>query len=446
MTKITIIGGGSYSWGPTFVKDILITPELSGSTIVLHDIDAERLELIYRLGQKMLGTLDRPYTLQRTLSLDEALIDADFIILTITTGGLDTMRPDLEIPWKYGIRQAVGDTVGPGGLSRALRNIPVLAHMAERVNALCPNAIFLNYTNPMSTLTRTLNRVRTTPRRTVGLCHEYLGVRAKLAALFKVKPEQIQARVAGINHFIWINELRVNGVDVWDQLPGMSEALFNHSIDLDPDDDSVFVDKGLVKAALFQRYGLLPAAGDRHVAEFLPYFITPETDWGAQYGFRLTTADDRAALMAEDRALIEAALRDEAPLAPFMAELSGEAASAIIAAVSRGERYTGIMSLPNVGQIAHLPQAAVVETFGVIDHTGAQPLTFGALPPAVETLIARHVANQELIVEAALTGNRALARQALLNDPLMRGLDVDRTVALLDELLEANRAYLPLFF
>jgi alpha-galactosidase len=446
MTKITIIGGGSYSWGPTFIKDILITPELAGSTIVLHDIDAERLDLVYRLGQKKLGTLDRPDTLQQTLSLDEALIDADFIILTITTGGLDTMRPDLEIPWKYGIRQAVGDTVGPGGLSRALRNIPVLAHMAERVNALCPNAFFLNYTNPLSTLTRTLNRLRATPRRTVGLCHEYLGVRAKLATLFKVKPEQIQARVAGINHFIWISDLRVNGSAVWDQLPGLSKAILDRSIDLDPDDDSVFVDKGLVKATLCQRYGLLPAAGDRHVAEFLPYFITPETDWGAQYGFRLTTADDRAALMADDRALIEAALRDEASLAPFMAEQSGEAASAIIAAVVRGERYIGIMNLPNVGQIANLPRDAVVETFGVIDPTGAQPLAFGALPPAVETLIARHVANQEMIVEAALTGNRALALQVLLNDPLMRGLDVNSTAKMLNEMLEANRAYLPLFF
>jgi alpha-galactosidase/6-phospho-beta-glucosidase family protein len=167
---------------------------------------------------------------------------------------------------------------------------------------------------------------------------------------------------------------------------------------------------------------------------------------GARYGFRLTTVDDRATMMVDDRASIESALRNEVPLAPFMAEQSGEAASNIIAAVQRGDRYTGIMNLPNIGQIANLPREAVVETFGVIDHTGAQPLTFGVFPPAVESLIARHVANQETTVEAALTGNRQLALLVLLNDPLMRGLDVRSTAKMLNEMLEANRAYLPLFF
>lgn len=446
MTKIAIIGGGSYSWGPTFLRDIFTTPELKGSTLVLHDILQDRMDLIYALARKVLTDFQLDFHLEKTLSLDEALQGADFIILTITTGRLESMRPDLEIPAQYGIHQAVGDTTGPGGLARALRNIPVIVAIAQKVNEICPDALFLNYTNPMSTLTRALCMSRTVPRRTVGLCHEYLGVRRNLAKLFETSSEKLQARVAGINHLIWITDLYVEDRHVWDELPSLTAKILDGIIKVDADDPSVFADHARVKSTLFQMYGALPAAGDRHIAEFFPHFINESTNWGADYGLRLTSIADRCALEANAKQQIEAALRGELPLEQFMQEESTEAANKIIRAVVSGDKYFGIMNLPNTGQIGNLPAHAIVETFGLIDQTGVSASVHGEVPAGVQNVLEHHVRQQEMTVEAALTGSWDLALQVLLNDPLSSRLTIPQARQMLRELLEANKVYLLKFF
>ena len=446
MTKITIIGGGSYSWGPIFLRDIFITPELSGATVILHDILPERLDFVFALGQKMLSDLKLDFRLEKTLSLDEALTGADFILLTITTGRLEAMRPDLEVPARYGIQQVVGDTTGPGGLARALRNIPVIVGIAEKVNQLCPEALFLNYTNPMTTLTRALCLVRSVPNRTVGLCHEYFGMRANLAKLLEVKPDTIQACVGGINHLIWIMDLYVGSKRVWDILSVLTQKILDGEIIPDAGDPSVFADHARVKAALFQVYGVLPAAGDRHIAEFFPHFINVTTGWGADYGLRLTSIADRYALEADAQRQIHAVLSGELPLEPFMRTESTEAANKIIHAVVSGGEYTGIMNLPNAGQIANLPHEAVVETFGVIDQAGASASGHLEVPAGVQNILEYHIHQQEMTVQAALTGSWELALQVLLNDPLSSRLTISQAHQLLHVLLEANRRYLPQFF
>jgi alpha-galactosidase/6-phospho-beta-glucosidase family protein len=154
--------------------------------------------------------------IRKTLSLDEALQGADFVILTISTGALEAMRHDIEIPEKYGIYQSVGDTVGPGGLARALRNIPVVVSIAQRMDEICPNAWLLNYTNPMTTLTRAVNQQSYI--KTIGLCHELIGVRNRLAHMLSVSPAQIKTNVAGINHLIWILGMSIDGVDAFPRL------------------------------------------------------------------------------------------------------------------------------------------------------------------------------------------------------------------------------------
>lgn len=439
MSRIAIIGGGSYSWSPAFMRDIFTAPALRGSTVVLHDIDAERLDLLYTLGRKMLDDFKLDCRLEKTVSLDEALPGAAVVILTISTGGLEAMGRDLEIPARYGIRQSVGDTTGPGGLARSLRNIPVIADIGRRVVALCPEALFLNYTNPMSTLTRTLALEGV---RVIGLCHEWHGVREKLAGLFGVEPAQITGRVAGINHLIWLTGLWAAGRDVWPEMPGLAEQVLSGEIVLDADDTTVFADHGRVKARLFQLYGALPAAGDRHVAEFFGSFITETSGWGADYGLYLTTVEDRLAMEADARGLIESALRGDVALNPYMAETSGEAAAEIIAAWTRNGRYTGIMNLPNAGQIANLPQGAIVETYGIVDASGPRPLAAGPLPGGVAAVLERHVRLQEMTVRAALTADRALALQVLLNDPLSARLSIDAAEAMLDELLDANEEWI----
>jgi len=443
VAKIVIIGGGSYTWSPTFMRDIFVTPELQGSTIVLEDILQDRLDLTFTLGQKMIQDFNLDFHLEKTLSLDEALRDAEFVILTITTGRLESMRPDLEIPARYGIRQSVGDTTGPGGLSRSLRNIPVVAEIGRKVMEICPNALFLNYTNPMTVLTRVLAMQGV---KVVGLCHEWIGVREKLASLFGVQPEAVTAKVAGINHFIWITDLYADGKCVWDDLPAIAEKILSGEIKVGEEDTSVFTDHAKVKSTLLKLYGALPAAGDRHVAEFFPHFINESTHWGADYDIKLTSVEDRQGLEMFAKMMIESVLRGETDLKPFMADVSTEAANQIIRAVAANQQYVGIMNLPNVGQIANLPQQAVVETFSVIDATGAHALTYGALPAGVQTILSHHVHQQEMTVESALIGNRDLALQILLNDPLTSRLPVEQIEKVLYELLEANQKYLPQFF
>lgn len=446
MTKITIIGGGSYTWGPTFLRDLFVTPELRGASIVLHDILPERLELVFALGQRMLADFGLDYRLDKTISLESALTGADFVILTITTGRLESMRSDLEIPAKYGVVQAVGDTTGPGGLARALRNIPVVVKIAEKVNELCPNALFLNYTNPMSTLTRALCLTRTVQNRTVGLCHEYNGVRENLAEIFKISPEGIQSKVAGVNHLIWITDLYAGGRRVWDEIPALAGKILSGEIKVDEADTSVFADHAKVKFTLFQVYGALPAAGDRHIAEFFPHFINETNRWGAEYDLRLTNIADRFALESEAKSQIKSALRGELSLAEFMRAESTEAANKIMSAVVSAREYTGIMNLPNAGQIANLPRGAIVETFGVIDPAGGSALAYGDVPLGVQNVLEHHIRQQEMTVEAALTGSWDLALQVLINDPLSSRLTIAQARQLLKELLEANQSYLPKFF
>ena len=432
MTKITIIGGGSYTWAPTFMRDVFGTPELAGSTIVLQDIAPQRVELTHALGQKMIADFNLDFRLEKTLSLEEALQGADFVILTITTGGLESMRADLEIPAQYGIRQSVGDTTGAGGLARALRNIPVVAEIGRKVMEICPNALFLNYTNPMTVLTRTLAMQGV---RVVGLCHEWIGVREKLAAIFGATPEKIQAKIAGVNHLIWVTDLYADGRRVFDELPVIAEKILRGEIKVDEDDSSVFADHAKVKATLFQLYGAVPAAGDRHIAEFFPHFINESTNWGADYDIRLTSVEDRYGMEAFAKAMIESVLRGETDLKPFMEEVSSEAANKIIRALKVGEPYLGIMNLPNAGQISNLPRNAVVETHGVIDAAGARGIAFGDVPVGVQSILEHHIRQQEMTVAAALNGDKQLALQVLLNDPLSSRLTVPQAKAMLDELL-----------
>ena len=443
MPKMVIVGGGSYTWGPTFLRDVFGTPELGGATIVLQDILPERVDLVHALGQKMIQDFDLDFRLEKTLSLEEALQGADFVILTITTGRLEAMRPDLEIPAKYGVRQSVGDTTGPGGLSRALRNIPVVAEIGRKVMEVCPKALFLNYTNPMTVLTRTLALQGV---RVVGLCHEWIGVRRHLVSLLHTAPEALDAKVAGVNHLIWVTDLSSEGKRIWDELSVLVDRIFRGDIKVDEANTSVFADHFKVKSALFKLYDALPAAGDRHIAEFFPHFINQATNWGTEYELRLTSVEDRYQMEANAKGLIDAALRGDVPLAPFMQQVSTEAAHQIIRAVVCGGHYTGIMNLPNKGQVANLPRDAVVETYGDIDSRGTHAIPYGDVPAGIQNILEHHIRQQELTIEAANRGSRKLALQVLCNDPLSSSLTIPQASRMLDELLEANRHYLPKFF
>jgi alpha-galactosidase/6-phospho-beta-glucosidase family protein len=436
-TRICFIGGGSYNWMPKLLGDVALTRDLRGE-IVLHDINTHAMDDIQRYGRKVMVATEADFTIGTSASLEEALTGAEFVVVTITVGGLDTMAIDLDIPKKYGIYQSVGDTVGPGGLSRALRNAPVLANIARTMDRVCPDAWMLNLTNPMTVLTKIVSTV--SGIKVVGLCHELMGVRGALMRMFGGAVEDYQVRVAGVNHLIWLLDLKIRGQDGFAMIREHLAA--GRSLPVLPNQGTWhdnFLDRWQVKMALFDLYGALPAAGDRHLAEFFPYFLTPETDYGAEVGVGLTTIPDRRNQVAQAREAVQRALATDLP----PVSRSHEATADIVSAVANGRSVRTIVNLPNTGQIDNLPRGAVVETLAEIGAAGPAPLTVGTLPWGVLGTLQPHVVNQELIAAAAQAGDRQLALQAMVNDPLVGNLQTAR--ALLDELIEAHARYLPQF-
>jgi alpha-galactosidase/6-phospho-beta-glucosidase family protein len=437
MTKIAIVGGGSVQWTPRLVTDIVLTAPLRGADLVLHDISQESLDLMTNTCERIVEQLAGSLHVSATTKRAEALRDADFVILCVGIGGLAAMRNDLEIPEKYGVYQSVGDTVGPGGLSRGLRHIPFAVQVARDMERLCPDAWMLNLTNPMTTICRATTRE--TSVRTIGLCHEVAGVRNHLAGLFEVPQETISFQVAGINHLPVILRLQIGGRDgelllrEWltehDPFSLAKDAELNNVFD-------VFVDRLAVKLTLFDQMGVLFGAGDRHVAEFLPGFLTEASDYGRHYGVLLTLVDHR-----EEMARVRQA-QAEYFVGGGMEKLkhSNEQLAPVMAALTGGEGGQFVINVPNRGQIDNLPRDAIVECTAVVDALGVRPLAVGALSQPAYAVIAPHVARQELIVEAALTGRRELALAALATDPLI--IDPATVKPMLDELLEANRQFI----
>jgi alpha-galactosidase len=432
--KIAFIGGGSLQWTALLTIDMALTDALAGATLVLHDIDAAALGLMTRAAQRITTQLGRDLRIEATADRAEALRGADFVILCVAIGGLAAMRNDLAIPWRYGVAQSVGDTVGPGGLARGLRHIPLAVQVAREMEQLCPTAWLLNLTNPMTTICRAITRA--SHIRAIGLCHEVGGVRLNLAKLFDVAPSAIDMSVGGINHLPALLKFTVEGADgaallrAWLSEHGPFAWASQRSDDPLKD---IFADRLALKLSLFEQTGVLFGAGDRHVAEFFPSFLTESTDYGQRYGVLLTSIEQREELLRQRRARTEQFVAG-ATAEPL--ERSSEQLAGVIAALAGGPAARFVVNVPNQGQIDNLPRDAVVECMAEIGPLGLRPLAVGALPHAAYAAIAPHVARQELIVEAALTGQRAPALAALASDPLLR--DPATVAPMLDALLEAN--------
>ena len=285
--NIVIVGGGSYNWSPKLMADLSLTHSLRGR-LTLMDIDPQALSLMVGLGQRMMDQLGGHFQIAGTEDRSQALDGADYVILTINTGGYAATRQDLEIPESYGLVQTVGDTVGPGGLMRGLRNIPVIAEIAQEMEAVCPQAWLLNYSNPMAILTRTVDMV--SDIQVLGLCHELQGLERKLLSILgAAEGDRIEFTAGGINHFSWVRKATLHDQDI---LPGLAEYGRNQHAETTYEDFSPFKDQMLVKFRLLESTGLLGVAGDRHIVEFYGHFISPQSQYGWQYGVKRTTADD----------------------------------------------------------------------------------------------------------------------------------------------------------
>lgn len=436
--KIAFIGGGSVQWTPKLVTDIALTETLAGANLVLHDIDADALHLLARAATRIVTQVGGQLEISATLDLAEALGHADFVILCVSIGGLRATQNDLEIPERYGIYQSVGDTVGPGGLARGLRHIPFAIQVARQMEQLCPDAWLLNLTNPMTTICRSITCA--TGIKTIGLCHEVGGLRRRLAKLFEVPIDRVSFEVAGINHLPVILQCRIGPRDglamlrYWSAEHGPLALIDQH--DPNPFDD-IFEDRLGVKLTLLEQLGILFGAGDRHLAEFFSGFLTEASGYGHHYGVVLTKVSHRQQLAAWRRAQIEQFAANGAA-----AELqkSDEQLAPVMAALAGGPTGQFVVNIPNTGQIDNLPRQVVVECMAEIDALGVRPLATGPLLPAAYAAVAPHVARQELIVEAALTGQNEPALAALATDPLLR--DAAIVSPLFNDLTAANMQFL----
>jgi alpha-galactosidase len=452
--RIVIVGGGSFQWVPKLLIDIVHTPSLAEAELVLQDIDPRPLEPMVDFVRHVASLERAAISVSATTDQRVALEGADYVVVSISTGGFSSMRHDLEIPEKYGIKQSVGDTVGPGGIMRALRNIPVLVGIARDMEAVCDNAWLLNLTNPMTTLCRGVTRE--TNVSCVGLCHEITSTRFALSNLLDADFPDFDFDVVGVNHLPIFTGLRINGEDALPalrELLGDADRLRREPIHLPPGLDpelvklgaefkkSSLVEQHRVKFALFQRFGVLPAAGDRHLVEFFPGFLTEESGWGKRWGVALTTIADRERDATNYRAELDRlAVASEVPRVP-----SGEMVAPIIDSFVRDKPRDLPLNLPNTGQAPDLPVDAVVEAMCIADGDGLRGRDQVTAPPLLAEWLRRIIASQEMTVEAALSGDRDKVVDAMLLDPLAGRGDFDQLGRMAFEMLAATAQWLPQF-
>ncbi len=445
--QVTIIGGGSYQWGPSLMADLLLTPCFAdGGHLVLEDLDPAPLVKMEALAHRMIDHLGAKVTVATSTDQHQALDGADFVVVTISTGGFTSMSVDLDVPARHGIRQSVGDSVGPGGINRSLRNIPVLVGIARDMEQVCPDAWMLNITNPMTALTRSVRRE--TSIRAVGLCHEVGNFTFDLAIALGLPHTAVRPTVSGVNHFPVVTELEVDGRDGFEVIAELVDSVGGMAA-LAPDPDRAEPEpmsrldwgvRNYLKLSMLERWGAIPAAGDRHLAEFLPGILTPESDWGAAWGVKLTPMSDREQDQAEFIQLVDDQLSGAERLHTWR---SGEMMADVLDSLVTGERRVLPVNIPNAGQCPDLPLESVVESMCVIDDTGVHGRDQARVPAPVAELLRRQVATQELTVEAAVTGDRSTIEAAFALDPLAGRGDLHDTEAMVDELLDATAAWLP---
>ena len=423
--KIVLIGAASTIFGPSTLRDLLLSPTVEGGHIALVDVAEEGLARVLTFGQRLRAALGRECVLSATADRRAALKDADFVIVSVAQDRERTWKQDFDIPLRLGVRHVLGENGGPGGLSHSLRNVPLLLEIARDVEALAPRAWLINFTNPMPSLCMALARYSTV--RFVGLCHQLRWAGYKIVSEVLRLPEaDLQILAAGLNHFTWM--LAINHAHTGEDLyPAFREQLGRMPPDFEP-----------LSRELYDVFGLFPAAGDDHVGEYVghawQHVGTTGYDW-----------DWYHEKVRQVRAEVDSAIRvDEASLQVWLAGASLERARQVIEGLwGSSEHEEEAVNVVNHGAISNLPEDAIVEVPAQICRGRILPAQVGPLPPGIAQLCGRQVAIQELVVEAAVHGDRSAALQALVLDPVVP--DVSTARRLLDALLREHAAYLPQF-
>lgn len=460
MTIITVIGAGSASFGENTLSALLRSKKLKGSTLRLVDRNPQSLDIVQRLAKRLNKEWDSGITISAHTQHKDALADTNFVVSAIEVGPREELwKSDFEIPLKYGIRQPYAENGGPGGFAHAARNVKPVLEIAHDMEEACPNAWFINFTNPMVRICDLVNRYSRI--KAVGLCHQiYIGycfVGMMLANDLGIEvPEGITGmhadilnhplreqvvhqtlplvdiRAAGTNHFSWILSIhdKRTGADLY---PLFRERFASYDPTFEP-----------LTREVYDAFGLFPVPGDTHLCEYLPWMSDPITkpwekfnirlyDWDVMAGLRDFSLD-RLSEMANGELTVEGLLESDSEGALEMIENIAYA----------GNHYHLAANLPNLGQISNLPLGVTVETPVHVSGAGIHPVHVGALPEPVAELCRRELMTAQLGIDAAVEGNYEKALQCLLLDPVITDMHMARKV--LDDYLLAYKEHLPQFW
>ncbi len=436
MPKITFMGAGSTVFAKNVLGDSMLTPALAQSVIALYDIDADRLresELMLSAINNNLGNKAKIETYLGVENRKEALRNANYVVNAIQVGGYDPCTIiDFEIPKKFGLKQTIADTLGIGGIMRALRTIPVMVDFGHDMEEVCPDAWLLNYTNPMAMLTGAM--LRMTNVKTVGLCHSVQVCAHHLMNLLGMEyDETVQWKIAGINHQAWLLELTKDGKDLYPEVK--RRALEKNASEKHYD---------MVRLELMRRFGYYITESSEHNAEYTPYFIKDKyPELIDKFNIPLDEYPRRCINQIEDWKK----RRDELINDPHLThERTHEYASYIMEAMETNKPYKIGGNVLNNGLITNLPRNAVVEVPCMVDKSGVTPCFIGDLPEQCAALNRTNINVQLLTIEAARTLKKDYIYQAALLDPHTSSeLDIDDTIKMVDALIEAHGDWMPKF-
>ena len=431
MSKITFLGAGSTVFAKNVLGDVMLTPALQGFELALFDIDQERLSDSQRILENLRKTTGSTCRIKAYTDRKEALRGAKYVINAIQVGGYDPCTiTDFEIPKKYGLRQTIADTVGIGGIFRNLRTIPVMLDFAADMQEVCPDALFMNYTNPMAVLTNVM--ITHGGIRTVGLCH---SVQVCIPHLFKnlgMDTEGVQAKIAGINHMAWLLEVTKDGVDLYPEIKRRAAEKQKEK------------HHDMVRFELMLKFGYYVTESSEHNAEYHPYFIKRTYPELIE---KLNIPLDEYPRRCVEQINGWKKMRDELVNNQNLThQRSLEYASYIMEAIETNVPYKIGGNVMNTGLITNLPSDACVEVPCLVDRSGISPTYVGELPPQCAALNQTNINTQRLTIEAAITRKKEHIYHAAMLDPHTAAeLSLDDIVSLCDDLIEAHGDWLPKF-
>jgi len=454
--KIVLIGAGSASFTQGLVADLILADDLGPWDLGLVDISPEALEVAHGLVQRMLAVRpEADIRVQAHTDRRRLLPGADVVVTTIAVGGRRGWELDVTIPRKYGVFQPVGDTIMPGGLSRALRMVPAMVEIAKDVGELCPQALFVNYSNPLTMICRAVRKATGVP--VVGLCHGVMAIEQYLADFAGIPRDEVTSLAVGVNHLTFFLELRWKGRDAWPIVRARIAEERGERVDFAALRDAypelqwsrphpMRTSDTPFSWSLFEAYGAYPAVNDRHVVEFFPRRFPGGRYGGGTLGVDVFSVEQTIEAGEETYRRMARIARGEEEVPEWLfrrAPGEHEQLVDIIRSAARDDRRVFSMNLPNHGAVTNLPWDAVLELPACAMGRGPCALHIGAMPAPLAAVLAQVITVQELGVEAALTGDRRLFVEALLADGSVAERDAASKLA--DELLAAHKEHLPQF-